>query len=215
MFERFTDPARVALTAAQEHARRLDHGYVGTEHLLLGLSEGDGVGARALAQAGFDRGRFEEAVLEEVGRGAAMAIPGLPFTPRAKQVLQAALGQSLRMGHDYVGTEHLVIGLLQDDSSLATKLVAEQGISAPAIEAAVIVLLTRIRTTTRQPSDEPAEPIPTRPPDTVAARCPRCDEPLAATLGTELIPSIGDVERPFTVAHCRACGHVLAVLPDD
>lgn len=225
MYERFTDRARAALLAAEEHARRLDHGYVGTEHLLLALSEGDGVAARSLAQAGFDRARFEQAVLEEVGTGVAMAIPSRPFTPRVKQAFQAALGHSLRMGHDYVGTEHLVVGLLQDDSSLATKLLAEQGLSAPVIEAAVIGLLTSTgtasgaaaaaATTTGQPSDRPVEPIPATSPEPAAALCPGCGEALAANLGAELVPSVGEVERPFTVVHCRGCGHVLAVLPDD
>lgn len=223
MYEQFTDRARAAVTGAQAHARRLGHAYVGTEHLLLGLSEGDGVAARALAAVGLDRAQFEQAVLDEVGQGHLAGSGHIPFTPRIKKALAASLGHSLSMRHSYIGTEHILLGLLEDDSSLATKLAAEQGISATNVKAAVIDLLARTPTTsepvnvTSAVDDErtgPAEPLQTRPPATGLPRCPDCREPLAPNLGAEVMCSIGEVERQFTVAYCRACGHVLAVAPE-
>ena len=127
------------------------------------------------------------------------------------------------MYHNYIGTEHIVLGLLDDDSSLATKLVTEQGISATNVKAAVFDLLVGRKTTSEQaktaPKDadrnEPADLSLLGVPDTDVARCPGCGEPLAPNLGADVMPSVGEVERQFTVAYCRACGHVLAVLPDD
>jgi len=227
MFERFTDRARMAVTSAQEEARSLRHGYVGTEHLLLALSAGEGVGARALLQVGFDRARFEGAVLDVVGRGHTAPPGHIPFTPRAKKALEEGLRQSHAWDHEAIGTEHLVIGLLRDDTSLGTKLLAEQHVSLTKVEAAVMQLLTEQGTAINIPHDtartgtieleaqEPAPPIPTAPLETQMARCPSCSEPLASNLAADIVPSVGEIERTFAVAYCRACGHTLAVLPDD
>lgn len=228
MFERFTDQARVAVTSAQEEARSLRHCYVGTEHLLLALSAGEGVGARALLRVGFDRARFEGAVLDEVGRGHTAPPPGhIPLTPRAKKALTEGLRQARGGDHRAIGTEHLVIGLLRDDTSLGTKLLAEQSISLTMVEAAVVQLLTEQGTAINTPHEpartgtidreveEPAPPFPTGPLETQMARCPNCSEPLASNLAADIVPSVGEIERTFAVAYCRACGHTLAVLPDD
>lgn len=227
MFERFTDQARVAVTSAQEEARSLRHCYVGTEHLLLALSAGEGVGASALLHVGFDRARFERAVLDEVGRGPTAPPGRIPFTPRAKKALKEGLRQALGWDHRAIGTEHLVIGLLRDDTSLGTKLLAEQSISLTMVEAAVVQLLTEqgpAINTPHEPAmtgtidrevEEPAPPFPTGPLETQMARCPNCSEPLASNLAADIVPSVGEIERTFAVAYCRACGHTLAVLPDD
>jgi len=224
MFERFTERARTAVTGAQAQSRRLGHPYTGTEHLLLALSEGDGVAARALHQVGFDRDRFEQAVLDEISPTLATGVGDLPVTPRVKNALGASLHRSLSMGHDYIGTEHILLALLDDDSSLATKLVAEQGVSAPTITASVIELLTKHATTSGQPattrpasagSATIATQVPTPPAHTETARCPGCSESLVANLGADTVPSVGEVQRPFTVTYCRACGHLLAIFPDD
>ena len=226
MFERFTDRARTAVAAAQQHPRRLGHTYVGTEHLLLGLSEGDGVAARALQRTGFDRDRFEGAVVESVGRGEGSDAPGasLPFTPRARRALEESLRQSLTMGHDYIGTEHVLLGLLDDDGSLATKLLAEQGVTAATVRPVVVQLLIEAGaampaaagagTGAETATGAAPDPVGAAATGNAPARCPGCHLPLAGNLGAELIASVGEVERPFTVAHCRGCGHVLAVLPD-
>lgn len=227
MFERFTDRARMAVTSAQEEAQSLRHCYVGTEHLLLALSAGEGVGARALLQVGFDRARFEEAVLDVVGRGHTAPPLYIPFTPRAKKALEEGLRRCLAWDHKAIGTEHLVIGLLRDDTSLATKLLAEQSISLTKVEAAVVQLLTergmpintphqsaRTATIDRQ-VEEATAPFPTGPLETQMARCPNCSEPLAGNLAADIIPSVGEIERTFAVAYCRGCGHTLAILPED
>jgi ATP-dependent Clp protease ATP-binding subunit ClpC len=219
MYERFTDRARAAVTGAEAYARRLGHTWVGTEHLLLGLSDGDGVAARALSRVGFDRARFEQAVVDQVGRDHLAVSTHIPFTPRVKKALEASLRQALAMGHNYIGTEHVVLGLLEDDSSLATKLVAEQGISATTVRAAVVDLLVGMKPTSEQATTaavtaEPADLFLAALPDAEVARCPGCRQPLAPNLGADVMPSVGELERLFTVAYCRACGHVLAVLPD-
>ena len=224
MFELFTERARTAAMGAQTQSRRLGHPYTGTEHLLLALSEGDGVAARALIQVGFDRDRFERAVLDQIGSMLAVGVGHIPFTPRVKNALGASLERSLSMGHNYIGTEHILLTLLDDDSSLATKLVAEQGVSVPTVTAAVIGLLTELQTLNgRSATTSPAEAgattiagqIPTTPSPTETARCPGCREPLVANLGADVMPSVGEVQRPFTVTYCRACGHLLAIFPDD
>jgi ATP-dependent Clp protease ATP-binding subunit ClpC len=224
MFERFTDRARTAVTDAQARARRLGHPYTGTEHLLLALSDGDGVAARALHQVGFDRDAFEQAVLDEIGPTLVAGVGHLPFTPRVKNALGASLHRSLSMGHDYIGTEHILLALLDDDSSLATKLVVEQGVSVPTVTAAVIGLLTELPTPSGRPATTtPAQAgsstittqVPTPPSHAETARCPGCREPLVANLGADTVASVGEVQRPFTVTYCRDCGHLLAIFPDD
>ncbi len=237
MFERFTDRARLVVAGAQEHGRRLGHPYTGTEHMLLALSDGDGVSARVLDRVGFDRRRFERAVLDETGSTFAPPQGHLPFTPRVKKALSQSLGQSMSMGHDYIGTEHILLGLLEDDSSLATKLTAEQGIAATKVRTAVIQVLAGTQDTSGrgQPAAVPeaaegtvpvdatdaldghaaAEPSPAAPPELAAAHCPGCLAPLAPNLGADVISSVGEVERPFTVTYCRACGHLLALFPDE
>jgi ATP-dependent Clp protease ATP-binding subunit ClpC len=218
MFERFTDRARSAVAAAQEHSRRLGHTWIGTEHLLLALAEGDGVSARALRQLGFDRARFEQATVDQVGQGHRVGLTGhIPFTPRSKKVLEEGLRQALAMGHTWIGTEHLVLGLMEDDSSLATKLVVEQGISAAALKAAVVDLLAAMTPAVEEEgaAGEPVDLLVAAVPDAEVARCSGCRAALAPNLGADVMSSVGEVERFFTVAYCRACGHVLAVLPDD
>jgi ATP-dependent Clp protease ATP-binding subunit ClpC len=109
MFERFTDRSRRVLVLAQEEARRLDHNFIGTEHILLGLiDESEGVAARTLASLGITREAVRDKVLEKVGPGPASssAAGSPPFTPRAKKVLELSLREALQLGHNYIGTEH-------------------------------------------------------------------------------------------------------------
>ncbi len=113
MFERFTDRARRVLVLAQEEARLLDHGYIGTEHILLGLiQESDGPAAQALAQLGVTLEAVREKVVETVGLVGAGPTGSPPFTPRAKKVLELSLREGLQLGHNYIGTEHFLLGIV-------------------------------------------------------------------------------------------------------
>jgi ATP-dependent Clp protease ATP-binding subunit ClpC len=114
MFERFTDRARQVVVLAQEEARNLHHNYIGTEHILLGLlHEGRGIAAQALTTLGIDQEAVRQRVIEIVGRGDQNPAGHIPFTPRAKKVLQLALREALQFGHNYIGTEHILLGLLR------------------------------------------------------------------------------------------------------
>src|ERR1700716_2139926 len=115
MFERFTDRARRTVVLAQEEARRLDHNYIGTEHLLLGLlGESDGIAAQALRRLGVGLNHVPDDVLAMVGRGGDSPVGHIPFTPRAKKVLELSLREALQLGHNYIGTEHILLGLIRE-----------------------------------------------------------------------------------------------------
>ena len=114
MFERFTDRARRVIVLAQEEARALQHNYIGTEHLLLGLiREGEGVAAKALASKGVELDATRKQVEEMIGKGNAAPNGHIPFTPHAKQVLEFSLREALQLGHSYIGTEHILLGLIR------------------------------------------------------------------------------------------------------
>ncbi len=128
MFLRFTDRARAAVVVAQEEARRLDHGYIGTEHLLLGLiREGDGVAARALGALGLRADDLRGQIEEIIGRGDGTPDGHVPLTPQSKRVLQQTLQEALRLGHNYVGTEHLLLSLVREERGVAAKVLAASG----------------------------------------------------------------------------------------
>jgi hypothetical protein len=142
MFERFTDRARRVVVLAQEEAMRLDHNYIGTEHLLLGLlREEQGVAAVALAAVGVEleavRARLEEAV----GRGTEPQSGHIPFTPRAKKVLELSLREALQLGHNYIGTEHILLGLIREGNGLAAQFIVGIGVPPSRLRAQVIGLL--------------------------------------------------------------------------
>ena len=133
MFERFTDRARRVVVQAQEESRRLNHSYIGTEHLLLGvLREDEGVAAEALAslQVGLDPAR--EQVAEIVGRGEQAPSGHIPFTPRAKKVLELSLRESVRLGHPYIGPEHILLGLIAEGHGVAVEVLRVPGRAAGA-----------------------------------------------------------------------------------
>src|SRR5437867_12711807 len=113
MFERFTDRARRVVVLAQEEARLLDHNRIGTEHLLLGLiREGEGIAAQALESMDISLETVRQQVVEIIGRGQTVPTGHIPFSPRAKKVLELALREALQLGHNYIGTEHLLLGLI-------------------------------------------------------------------------------------------------------
>jgi ATP-dependent Clp protease ATP-binding subunit ClpA len=129
MFERFSARARKVIVAAQEEARRFNHNYIGTEHLLLGmLAEPDGIAHQALATAGVSLDDVRARVQVAVGRGKRPPSGHIPFTPSAKKVLELALREALNLRHDYIGTEHMLLGLIQERDGLGARLLTEAGV---------------------------------------------------------------------------------------
>jgi ATP-dependent Clp protease ATP-binding subunit ClpC len=156
MFERFTDRARRVVVLAQEEARRLSHNYIGTEHILLGLlSEGEGVAAKALEELGIGLDAIRQQVVEIIGRGA--QIPGghIPFTPRAKKVLELSLRESLQLGHEYIGTEHILLGLIREGEGVAAQVLTRLGVTKDRLQAQVMELLRGLPASERMPGGEP------------------------------------------------------------
>ncbi len=122
-FERFTERARTVLGRSEREAHRLGHGFVGTEHILLALVEvTDGLAVRVLSEAGISKSMVEEQILALIKRGTASEEGELPFTPRAKAAFRSAVEEAVRLGHNYVGTEHLLLGLVRDEDSVAAKV---------------------------------------------------------------------------------------------
>jgi len=142
MFERYTDRARRAVVLAQEEARMLDHNWVGTEHLLLGLiGEGDGVAAKVLESLGISLPAVRQQVEEMIGRGQQVPSGQLPFTPRAKKVLELAQRESRALGHNYIGTEHILLGLLREGDGVAAQVLVRLGADQNRVRQQVIRLL--------------------------------------------------------------------------
>ena len=134
MFERFTDRARRVVVLAQDEARALNHNYIGTEHLLLGLiHEGEGVAAKALESMDISLDAVRAQVVEIIGEGQAAPSGHIPFTPRAKKVLELSLREALQLGHNYIGTEHILLGLIHEGEGVAAKALESMGISLEAV----------------------------------------------------------------------------------
>ncbi len=128
MFERFTDRARRVVVLAQEEARMLNHNYIGTEHILLGLiHEGEGVAAKALESLGISLEGVREQVEEIIGQGQTAPAGHIPFTPRAKKVLELSLREALQLGHNYIGTEHILLGLIREGEGVAAQVLQKLG----------------------------------------------------------------------------------------
>src|SRR4051794_9442043 len=126
MFERFTDRARRVVVLAQEEARMLNHNYIGTEHILLGLiHEGEGVAAKALESLGISLEGVRNQVEEIIGQGQQAPSGHIPFTPRAKKVLELSLREALQLGHNYIGTEHILLGLIREGEGVAAQLLVK------------------------------------------------------------------------------------------
>jgi len=143
-FKRFTSRARQAVVLGQEEARTLRHDYMGTEHLLLGLlAEGGGVASQALQQAGITLDAVRAEVEETVGCGEATPRGHIPFTPQAKKVLELALREALQLGHNFLGTEHVLLGLIRDGEGLATQVLVKLGANLNQLRDNVLVLLNR------------------------------------------------------------------------
>src|SRR3978361_562031 len=143
MFERFTDRARRVVVLAQEEARMLSHNYIGTEHILLGLiHEGDGIAAKALESLGVSLEAVRAQVEEIIGQGQQAPSGHIPFTPRAKKVLELSLREALQLGHNYIGTEHLLLGLIREGEGGAAQVLAQLALDLSRVRQEVIQLLS-------------------------------------------------------------------------
>ncbi|MBV0893871.1 ATP-dependent Clp protease ATP-binding subunit [Microbacterium sp. NC79] len=143
MFERFTDRARRVVVLAQEEAKMLNHNYIGTEHILLGLiHEGEGVAAKALESLGISLDAVREQVQDIIGRGQQQPTGHIPFTPRAKKVLELSLREALQLGHNYIGTEHILLGLIREGEGVAAQVLVKLGADLNKVRQQVIQLLS-------------------------------------------------------------------------
>ena len=143
MFERFTDRARRVVVLAQEEARMLNHNYIGTEHILLGLiHEGEGVAAKALESLGISLEAVRSQVEEIIGQGQQAPSGHIPFTPRAKKVLELSLREALQLGHNYIGTEHILLGLIREGEGVAAQVLVKLGADLNRVRQQVIQLLS-------------------------------------------------------------------------
>ncbi len=143
MFERFTDRARRVVVLAQEEARMLNHNYIGTEHILLGLiHEGEGVAAKSLESMSISLEAVRDQVTEIIGRGQTAPAGHIPFTPRAKKVLELSLREALQLGHNYIGTEHILLGLIREGEGVAAQVLQKLGADLSRVRQQVIQLLS-------------------------------------------------------------------------
>jgi len=146
LFERFTDRARRVVVLAQEEARLLNHNYIGTEHILLGLiHEGEGVAARALEGLGINLESVRSQVVEIIGQGSQAPSGHIPFTPRAKKVLELSLREALQLGHNYIGTEHILLGLIREGEGVAAQVLVKLGAELTKVRQTVIQLLSGVQ----------------------------------------------------------------------
>jgi ATP-dependent Clp protease ATP-binding subunit ClpC len=159
MFERFTDRARRVVVLAQEEARMLNHNYIGTEHILLGLiHEGEGVAAKALESLGISLDAVRQQVEEIIGQGQQAPSGHIPFTPRAKKVLELSLREALQLGHNYIGTEHILLGLIREGEGVAAQVLVKLGADLNKVRQQVIQLLNGYQS--KEPAGATAESTP-------------------------------------------------------
>ena len=222
MFERFTDRARRVVVLAQEEARMLNHNYIGTEHILLGLiHEGEGVAAKALESLGISLEAVRQQVEEIIGQGQAAPTGHIPFTPRAKKVLELSLREALQLGHNYIGTEHILLGLISEGEGVAAQVLARMGADLFRVREEVIRILEEMRADPGpilassggfaraiegSPELESAPKGPTVP------RCPRCRATISETIQyeTQIVKErSGEGSRDVVVVFCGRCGNAL------
>jgi ATP-dependent Clp protease ATP-binding subunit ClpA len=161
VFERFTERARQSVVLAQDEARALKHNYIGTEHLLLGLlREEDGLAARVLESLDITVEEVRAQVARIVGQGDEVPVGQIPFTPRAKKVLELALREALSLGHNYIGTEHILLGLVRENEGVATRILLEFDADAEKVRDEVLRMLSGPGRRSYVRPIEPASPLP-------------------------------------------------------
>src|SRR5205809_5130314 len=143
-FDKFTERARRVITLAQEEALRFNHNYIGTEHLLLGLvREGEGVAAKVLANLGVELNKVRSAVEFIIGRGDRAVMGEIGLTPRAKKIIELAVDEARRMGHHYIGTEHLLLGMVREREGVAAGVLETMGVSLDRARAEITGILSQ------------------------------------------------------------------------
>jgi ATP-dependent Clp protease ATP-binding subunit ClpC len=187
VFERFTEPAREVVALAQDEARSLRHNYLGTEHLLLGLLRREAVASRALASLGVGHDDVHAQVARIVGSGDESAVGQIPFTPRSKKVLELSLREAVDLGHNHIGTEHLLLAILREGEGVAARILVELGADDEKVRHAVGEILGRSVPAGRKLAGPP-RPVP-RPGGRRASRLAGIVLPLcgAALLGLGIL----------------------------
>lgn len=195
MFKRFTDKARHVIVLSQTEARRLNHNYIGTEHLLLGLlAEGEGVAAKALVELGVSLKTTRIQVESQIGRGKESPGGYVPFTPRSKKVLELSLREALLLGHNYIGTEHLLLGLIREGQGVAAQILTRpEGVEIDDVRAKVIELLSGDRGILRETA--PGE-VKVMSPEAALALLLKKMAPSAAKSRLADIPQPDETPRP-------------------
>jgi ATP-dependent Clp protease ATP-binding subunit ClpA len=233
VFERFTDRARRVVVLAQEEARLLDHNYIGTEHVLLGLiHEGEGVAALALEGLGVSLETVRAQVLQRIGRGEKAADVHIPFTPRAKRVLSLALREALDLGAGYIGTEHLLLGLLREADGVGAQVLNDLGADVGSVRSKVLELVSghaagaegmhvgpEVVRVTRELHASASAVVGAYDPS-MGPLCSMCRRPLLETATYKAIEAAehrGEGFRRFLVLYCGGCGDVVKteLLPEE
>jgi len=239
VFERFTDRARRVVVLAQEESRELGHDHIGTEHLLLGLvRETEGIAAQALAALDVDLDVVRARVEERIGHGSGQPKGHIPFTPRAKKVLEMSLREALQLKHDYIGTEHILLGLLREGEGVACQVLMNMGVTLDVARQEVIGLLATMGEADAVAAERGGGAGSGRTPFAAARRlgrasssgarlrrnegepertpvCPTCDADLSSSLRhrIQVVPhgsEDGAPRRQAGLLYCAECGRVLA-----
>ncbi len=220
MFERFTDRGRRVLVLAQEEARLLNHNFIGTEHILLGLiGEGEGVAAKALAALGIHLEAVRDKVAETIQPANSSTTGSPPFTPRAKKVLELSLREALQLGHNYIGTEHLLLGLVREGEGVAVQVLIGLGADLARVRQQVILLLTGHPARYRELQDPTLAGLAgSGSARHSGPRCPACRTLLEGQVAYRVLPVAPEPDQavgPLQVAfvYCRRCGVTIAHTP--
>ncbi len=204
MFERFTDRARRVVVLAQEEAKLLKHNYIGTEHILLGLiHEGEGLAAKALEGMDISLEQVRDQVQEIIGQGQQAPSGHIPFTPRAKKVLELSLREALQLGHSYIGTEHILLGLIREGEGVAAQVLVKLGADLGRVRQEVIKLLSGYQA--RSPW----------PPADAKRALRRVRSSSTSSVATSPLPRVRASSTRSSVARADAAGHADPLAPDE
>jgi ATP-dependent Clp protease ATP-binding subunit ClpC len=226
VFERFTDRARRVVVLAQEEARMLNHNYIGTEHILLGLvRERDGIAAKALASLNIRLDAVRGEVEDIIGQGQAPTTGHIPFTPRAKKVLELSLREALQLGHNYIGTEHILLGLIREGEGVAAQVLQKLGAGLDRVRQTVIQILSGYAAGARAGKIEggaemakmeeglAGEIAPSVLSAADAPTCPNCFAALDETLAVKELETMAEGESySVKIAYCNRCGVALGAV---